>query len=210
MGKPAPSLNYTAVGSDANWTLWTGALVGSFLGRSVNLGYSGALSGFPPGTITWTTTGTFGGGGVAGSGTATISYPTLSTFDLTFSDTLAYGGNSITANVGIPGTFLSDGSFMDGSLGHDEAGVASFILNGVAADIPPGDWSYHSEPGSLFATDDIVYFGHRFDTVGAINSTDNTFTSAFFAAPEPITLSIFGAGLAGAVALRRRKKIKQA
>lgn len=127
-----------------------------------------------------------------------------------FSDTLAYGGNSLAANVSIPGTFLPDGSFMDGSPGNDEAGVASFILNGTAADIPPGDWSYHSEPGSLIATDDIVYFGHRFDTIGAINNTNNTFTSAFFPVPEPLTLSMFGVGLAGVVAMRRRRKKAEA
>jgi hypothetical protein len=49
----------------------------------------------------------------------------------------------------------------------------------------------------------------EFDAITALGTTDHyifQFRSDIDAVPEPLTLSLFGAGLAGAVAVRRRKK----
>ena len=58
-------------------------------------------------------------------------------------------------------------------------------------------------------------YTNSFQIHGVNNSTvaSGSFTAtgpSLAAVPEPLTLSIFGAGLAGAVAMRRRKKAKKA
>ena len=67
---------------------------------------------------------------------------------------------------------------------------------GAAADsgLPVGEFSIgatENADGSFIYNIGNIYIGESPETVGV---------------PEPITLSLFGAGLAGAVALRRRKK----
>ena len=105
-GEPttAPSYSYNSTATDATWANWAETLNGIYLGQTINLAYgNGSAS---AGTVSWDTTGTFGGGSVTDGGTSTISYPTSSTFDLTFNDTLTIGADSATADVVIPGTIL--------------------------------------------------------------------------------------------------------
>jgi hypothetical protein len=62
-----------------------------------------------------------------------------------------------------------------------------------------------SQPSNLFVVSDA-----NFSNYGLVEF-DTAFTRAAAApVPEPLTLSLFGAGFAGVVAIRRRRKMKQA
>lgn len=87
----------------------------------------------------------------------------------------------------------------------DGATLYSFDDGGVAPVGFPGFDSIGSLLGS--ATEDVTgfaTFGEGFDGQGCCDII-NVYSPSE-ATPEPITISIFGAGLVGAVAMRRRKK----
>lgn len=72
--------------------------------------------------------------------------------------------------------------------------------------------------GSIVADNSVVSTGGFYENGGdqsayvddwAVGSQYTNYAFEVTPAPEPITLSLFGAGLAGAAALRRRKQAKQ-
>lgn len=122
----------------------------------------------------------------------------------TFSDTLT--DVTLVANGELSG-FPANIQFFNGAsnngLGFDDpTGLAGYNLTESIAPITVSTSSL--SPDSLSPT-----FGGSFSTTDGNTvefTSDNSLTYQATAVPEPITLSLFGAGLAGAVAMRRRKK----
>jgi hypothetical protein len=151
---PPSSLSYVynSTASDATWTSWSGALSGTFSGQPLSLPYNnGTLTDYPPGTVSWNTLGSLAGGAVSGGGSGTISYPTSSTFDLSFMDSLSYQGVTATADLSIPGTILGPGNFMFGTPGNPEATAdGSITLSDPIVITILGKYSY-------FKIDDVYF-----------------------------------------------------
>jgi hypothetical protein len=126
--RPGRALDYS---STSTTTAWTGTLSGSPLGAALNVAYSGDLSNYPSGAITWTSTGTFGGASWSGSGAATITDTSSTTFQVSFASSLAIGSNTASINYVIPGTVLADGTNMFGDPSHGEVGTGTVTLDGV-------------------------------------------------------------------------------
>src|SRR5262249_29246800 len=102
--------------STADATMWSGSLTGTYLGTSLNLSYAGDLTNYAStGAVTWTSSGTYGGQGWSGSGSATISDATSTTFQVSLLYSLTAGGNSASIDYVIPGTVAPDGTVMFGS-----------------------------------------------------------------------------------------------
>jgi hypothetical protein len=142
-GPPTLSYRYNSAASDSTWANWSGSLNGRYSGQPLSLSYSnGVLSGFPPGAVSWTTLGALGGGAVAGGGLSSISYPTATTFDLAFNDSLSYGGNTASTEFSVVGTILPSGSYMFGTPSNGEAGGGTITLNGAVVADPSDWWSY--------------------------------------------------------------------
>ncbi|MBA2588839.1 MAG: PEP-CTERM sorting domain-containing protein [Alphaproteobacteria bacterium] len=157
------------------------------LGASAGAANAGVLY-----TLTLTSTGN-------STGAPLSTYNGTGTIDLAFAPPASGLANLGTAAV----TFLIDG--------HSFSGTASSVqfLNG-------GFWnaSFSQQIGSnpnrfsLGTTSGYVYYygnlqQQAFGTISAA-------PAPAAAVPEPVTLSLFGAGLAGAAALRRRKKTRKA
>jgi hypothetical protein len=138
---------------------------------------------------------TFGFNLAAGSGTLGISFVTPP------GGNFAFGSFSLnTAGAGGFNTILDDSAGNGSSKGY--YGPLEFVL---------------SRSGGL-STDDFIGTGSGayFEadvTDGAAGNTGEqiwTGSSSTTHIPEPLTMSLFGAGLAGIGALRRRKKVQQA
>ncbi|MGB8368821.1 MAG: PEP-CTERM sorting domain-containing protein [Limisphaerales bacterium] len=211
-GEPttAPSYSYNSTATDATWANWAGTLNGLYLGQTINLAYgNGSAS---AGTVSWDTTGTFGGGSVTGGGTSTISYPTSSTFDLTFNDTLTIGADSATADVVIPGTILGEGDYMFGSPGNEEAGSGSFLLDGVpvgGAWLASGWYSGHTNPDGS-GWDDIRFWWGTIPTFWSAPTSTAPFVFTNTTIPEPSTLSLLSIGAVSLLARHWRRRTAQA
>jgi hypothetical protein len=87
--------------------------------------------------------------------------------------------------------------------GHEAVPGFNPIADIILVDQPLGDWTEHSFDFTATQSISLIYFG-GWDVPGFQTLDDVVVTSA----PEPITLSLFGAGLAGAIAIRRRRKAK--
>ncbi|MGA2440011.1 MAG: PEP-CTERM sorting domain-containing protein [Tepidisphaeraceae bacterium] len=205
-GAPAVSPQNLSYNSTASATDWSGTLSGNYLGQALNLSYLGTTS---EGTVSWSwnATGIFGSGNVAGNGTATISYPTSGTLDLIFSDALEYGGHTYALNYNIPGSILSDGTIMFGSLGDEEVGSGTIDLDGLLQADKPHKYSYLDADDTVASDDN----GVALITGGANNKvykyTDDgglTGTIAAPVIPEPSTFVLVGIGVVSLLARRRR------
>jgi hypothetical protein len=195
------SFLYDSTAADSTWSSWTGAFNGNTGGTPFSLTYNGALSGFPPGTETWSAVGTLGGASVTGGGSATLSDPPGS-FELSFSDSLTVGGVTASVNFTAPGTILSNG-FMLGSPGNPE------VDGGPIGDPKYVEVSYlWVRPGFDFDDAFLIYPHHKvlwltysFDLLPPIHFRNMTI-------PEPSTwilvlLGFAGLGCVGANARRR-------
>jgi hypothetical protein len=65
------TVNYRSI-TDANTSLWSATISGTYLGTDLNVAYQGDFSAFPSGRITWTTNGSYGPVAWGGSGSALI------------------------------------------------------------------------------------------------------------------------------------------
>ncbi len=77
---------------DIDNTGWSATLSGVYLGKNLNITYSGDTSTFPSGNITWTTSGFFGSDTWSGNGTALITDTGIG-FDIDFDSSLTVGTN---------------------------------------------------------------------------------------------------------------------
>jgi hypothetical protein len=140
-GVPPQTMSFDSTATDASWS---GSLSGVYLGETLNLAYANGTN--TSDTISWDTSGTFGGGSVTGGGSATISYPTSSTFVLAFSDILEEGGIAYTADFSVPGSILSPGyyGYMFGTSADPEAlSTGTYSEDGTALDAVVDTSEYH-------------------------------------------------------------------
>jgi hypothetical protein len=211
------SLAYT---SNSTMTSWSGTLSGNFFGSAVNVSYLGDLSGYPSGAVTWTSTGTYGSAAWTGSGAASITDTSATTFQMTLTSALAFGGNTASLDYTIPGTVLPDGTFMIGDASHPEAGSGTVTLNGFSS-LTLILFSFRTEgsfqPGSpkTVVFSDINHQSpNGFDLFNNLDLTisipvPNLFTSGTINVPEPPSVQLLALGLLGLVPLRllgRRKE----
>lgn len=130
--QPGASLNYASSSTTSDWT---GTLSGSYLGTALSVGYTGDLSGFPSGPVTWLDSGSYGTDTWTGSGSASFVDTSATTFQMTFSDSVDVDALTASANAVIPGTVLPDGTIMFGTLSQPEAGPGTAVIDGKDYDI---------------------------------------------------------------------------
>jgi hypothetical protein len=215
------SVNYTSTGST---TGWTGLTSGTYGPSSVSLSYTGNLTAYPN-VVTWSSTGAVGANSWAGTGTATITDVTATTFNVAFSDSVTLGGNSASIDYNIPGTVLANGDQTFGTAANGEAGTGTLFVNGtaVAANILPTLLWYKPNRWVPAILSDINYKPiPPFILVDNIENVTNPppppppngvfaldqtiFTTTV---PEPSTWAMMLLGFAGlAFAARRRKKLR--
>ena len=105
------TLHYRSI-TDANTSMWSATLSGTYSGMNLNVTYQGDFSAFPSGRITWTTDGSYGPNAWGGSGSALI-LDRSTTFQTDYRSSLTVGGNSGSFNERIeasknPIEFLDD------------------------------------------------------------------------------------------------------
>jgi hypothetical protein len=118
-----PALHYDSVTAGAGWT---SALTGVYLGQSLAVAYSGDLSSYPGGPITWTSTGTFGIDSWTGSGMLLFS-GTAASFQIDMVSNLQVGANTVVDSAIFSGTSTPNNVQLQ-TLSSSE------ILNGVTLD----------------------------------------------------------------------------
>jgi hypothetical protein len=125
---------------------FTASMSGTYAGQSLNVSYTGDLSAFPGGPVTWTASGAYGARTLSGSGTATFTFPTSSTFTEAYVSSLVLGVNTGSANLTIDGE--------DSPVITYTSAVGSVAINGVA-----NDTTYPTYRFELPTTDDDVCHG---------------------------------------------------
>jgi hypothetical protein len=135
---PKTTFNYSATGDD---TSWSGALSGTLV-NPFSLSYTS--TGESATSNSWTSTGSLGAiGVVSGFGSASIAYPTSTTFDVTFSDSLSAGGNTYSVTGSIPGTFNADGTYNFGPPLEISSNPVHYSGSGTPAYVGIFKWSYY-------------------------------------------------------------------
>jgi len=126
-----------------------------------------------------------------------VGLGTTGGFDvLAIPDNAEYGAGGVCPNASLCGPASGFSAFQNSE-------ALSFAL--VAAAL--GDSGY-----DINADDTYVFTLEAFNKAGALLGTNtiNVVAGRGAAVPEPVTLSLFGAGVAGMAALRRRRKAQKA
>lgn len=128
--------------------------------------------------------------------------PALQNFLVNYISSGIFGSGSCTASPMAGQLCTPSGSPFNFQNTPTGGSTLSFVLSGVTSD---GDSTWDATFTSQFTT--------PYQTQLAAGSFSNDYSANFTVipttattVPEPITLSLFGAGLAGAVAMRRRRK----
>ncbi len=208
---PKAILNYSATGDD---TSWSGTLSGTLVNTFV-LSYSS--SGDTATTNSWTSSGSLSGvGSVLGSGAASVTYPTATTFDVSFSDMLSAGGNTYSVSGSIPGTFNLDGSYNFGPPLEVISSPVMYSGSGSSSYTGVFKWSYYR----LYPDDKSDLWGIPIWPGGPWNNVYKTTTtpgtgmyalSGFIqtSVPEPSTWAMMLVGFVGLgfAGYRQRQKL---
>jgi hypothetical protein len=198
---------YTSKALDPGWATWSGALNGNYGGLPLFLSYSNGQLNDPAGAVSWNTTGSLGAGALTGGGSAAIAYPTNSTFDLTFKDSLSLGGVTATANVVFAGTILGPTSLMFGSPGHPGSGS-----DGTVTVSDPEFGSFFDiwvdlswRDGSTLSTSSMEVKGESVLSWDRSPPPGDQYTNEGGGVPEPATWTMLLLGFAGLGLVSRRR-----
>lgn len=169
---------------------WSSSLTGAYKGTGLSVSYTGDLSGYPSGPVTWSATGSYGALAWTGSGSASITDTSASTFQVTFADSVAVGSHTASISATIPGTVLPDGSIMYGNSLNPEAGPFVATIDGVNNGIY---YSYHQLNATSIKSDWLwappgqnpPFPGGYDNWVGPFNAA---FTGTVGTAPEPSSI----------------------
>jgi hypothetical protein len=115
--------------STSSLTAWTGSLSGTYLGSTLDVAYSGSLSAYPTGPITWSSTGSFGSQTWSSTGSALFADTGAGAFEVTINDSLSIGSNRATLDYMIPGSVQPDGTIMYGDPSNEEVGTGTVTIN---------------------------------------------------------------------------------
>ncbi len=195
------TLNYASTTTNSQWT---GILSGAYLGAGVNVDYSGDLSQYPIGQITWTTSGFYGGAPWSGNGSASFAN-TASGFNMLFLYSISVGSHSADYNFAISADVSPTGDVR-----FDDANSSgSLISDGVV--ILDANFSYIQfrqkwiDDATEHNNNRIVSTGTKPIANGVLSMTNTIET-----VPEPTTLFLVGAGFIGCVwRSRRRARIRR-
>ena len=143
----------------------------------------------------------------------TITDSALATFDWTHqTDNICWADTTTSGNAaahppvpsvpGVGGTAAVSHSLQNGTCGAPGSTVpASFAFEQIAASL--GGSYYYVDLYDWWDWNEQPYIKFQYVCTPGLNNCPGTFG---FPTPEPLTISLFGAGLAGAAAIRRRKK----
>ena len=201
------TLNYTSVSTA---TTWTGALSGA--GLAINY-LSTDLSNLPLGPVTWASTGSFGALTWTGSGSASITDTSATTFNEMFSDSVMLGSNTASINVTIPGTLVAGNTVMFGDPMNPEVDAAgSGFVNGVA--LAKKIYSYSKDKDGNLTQSDIQFVpdddppkkfkDNLYDANG--NMLPFTLVGSISAVPEPSAGQLLALGTLALLGLGRRHR----
>jgi hypothetical protein len=203
---PGQTLRYNSISST---TAWSATLVGPYDGPVLGLSYAGDLSNYSSGgAVTWNTSGSYGVQSWSGSGSATITDTSATTFQVGLLYSMTLDGNSGSIAYVIPGTVSLGGMIMFGNPANPEAGTGTVNVNGTQYLSIVG-FSYKSDPSIFQIPSDISilgsttaenkYTGDRNDPQPGQFTLSGTITSV----PEPSSLALLGFGLLAAITLRK-------
>lgn len=200
--------------STSTTTAWSASLSGIYAGAGLSVSYSGDLSNYPAGAVTWSSAGTYGPAAWSGVGSATIADTSATTFQMTLSSSLTLGGGTASLAYVIPGTVLGDGTYMIGGPGDPEAGAGTLTLSGIPY-INLIQLSYRTEgtiqqPGIVPVLSDVNRMGNAAGLLLNNLSIDIPFTNTEIiitgvigsAVPEPSSVLMLSGGLLALVPLR--------
>lgn len=185
------SYTYSSTATDDSWSSWSGVYVGRTGALLVpfNLSYIGSGTAT---SVNWSVTGQLGGGTVSGGGSASISYPTPSTFDLTYADDLEYDGSTALFNVVYPGTLLAADQFM---LGSPEAPVVGK---------PAVKYSYEEFKDGSWRDDIHIDDEEEPRWISHGDRSGSNLTNAIIPEPSTWVMILLGFDSLGYAALRRK------
>lgn len=193
--------------SDFNPSGWSASLLGAYKGTNLNVTYSGDISAFPLGPITWTTSGFYGADTWNGSGSALI-LDTPTGFQVDFNSSLTIGGKLGFADL-----------LLVGAIDPDEITYIEDTSSGEVVIEASPKRRFPIRPSLRIRRwwppvieNDIKIFGweiikSRFDIdpppdIRCINGPITT-------VPEPSTLLLLGPGLAVVIGFGRKRLFKK-
>ena len=143
---PGSVLSY---GATITSTGFTAFLSGTYGGRSLNVTYTGNLSAFPLGAVTWTGTGLYGTDTWSSNGSVTFSFPTTTTFTESYTSALMVGANTGSYNLVIGGLDEPDVTYTDA--------VGTAVANGVPLPRYPTIKDPNNPQPQELTSDDVCY-----------------------------------------------------
>jgi hypothetical protein len=124
------SVTYDATLSSTGWTSTQQGgptLFGTYSGQPLSVTYVGNTAAYPAGAITWTSTGTYGTDAWSGTGSATVTSLSSTTFTIQFVYSMTAGNNSLSLNYQVPGSLDQNGNVTFN--GESGTGTGMYVIN---------------------------------------------------------------------------------